>query len=88
MAERWDRERVLALAPDAPATMEELVEREGVTHAIVRVAKPRGVRDQEVFASMRDMITGMYEASLAQLGQLVSPTQDGGVPEPPATIVR
>ena len=69
-------------------TMEEFVEREGVTHAIVRVAKPRGARDREVFGSMRDMITGMYEASLAQLGQLVSPTQDGGVPEPPTAIVR
>ena len=68
-------------------TMEELVEREGATHVAVRVAKPRGARDREIFASMSDMIAGLYEASLAQLGQLVSPAQDGGVPEPPAAVV-
>ena len=67
-------------------TMEELVERDGATHAIIRVAKPTRARDRETFASMTDMITGLYEGSLAQLSQLVSSGEDGGVAGTPAAI--
>jgi uncharacterized protein YndB with AHSA1/START domain len=69
-------------------TMEELVETEGSTHVIVRVAKQRSARDRAAFAAMGDVIAGMYEASLAQLAQLVSDAPDGGVPEPPEAIAH
>jgi thymidine phosphorylase len=54
-------------------TMEELIETDGGTHLVVRVAKPRSARDREVFASMSDMIAGMYSTTLAQLANVLAP---------------
>lgn len=54
-------------------TMEELIETDGGTHLVVRVAKPRSARDRQVFASMSDMIAGMYSTTMAQLANVLAP---------------
>jgi hypothetical protein len=53
--------------------MEELIETDGGTHLVVRVAKQRSARDRQVFASMSDMIAGMYSTTMAQLANVLAP---------------
>lgn len=64
--------------------MEELVETEAGTHVVIRVGKQKSARGRETFAQMRDMIDGLYQASLAQLGRLVEAESRGSGDEPAA----
>jgi hypothetical protein len=65
-------------------TMEELVEAGAATHLIIRVAKLKTPRDREAFASMSDMISGLYQASLVQLQALVPAEGMTSAEAPPA----